>query len=70
MVNLPCSAYCESGKLCLQSHLLVPVSSAREPLCTTRVDEHGDDFRSEANDGPLSAMAVVTDMELTPIGIE
>ena len=33
--RLRASAYCESGKLCLQSHPLVPVSSAREPLCTT-----------------------------------
>ena len=35
--RLRASAYCESGKLCLQSHPLVPVSSAREPLCTTTV---------------------------------
>jgi hypothetical protein len=35
--RLRARAHCESGKLCLQSHLLVPVSSAREPLCTTTV---------------------------------
>jgi hypothetical protein len=35
-----------------------------------RGDEHGDDFSGEANDGPLSAMAVETDMELTPIETE
>jgi hypothetical protein len=33
--RLRARAYCEAGKLCLQSHLLVPVSSAREPLGTT-----------------------------------
>jgi hypothetical protein len=34
--RLRASAYCESGKLCLQYHPLAPVSSAREPLCTTK----------------------------------
>jgi hypothetical protein len=34
-----------------------------------RGDGHGDDFRGEVDDEPLSAMAVETDMELTPIGI-
>jgi hypothetical protein len=33
--RLRASAYCESGDLCLKSHPLVPVSSARDPLCTT-----------------------------------
>jgi hypothetical protein len=43
---------------------------ARDGSDFRRGDEHGDDFRAEADDEPLSAMAVKTDMELNPIGIE
>jgi hypothetical protein len=39
--RLRASAYCESGKLCLQYHPLAPLSSAREPLCTTVVSPAG-----------------------------
>jgi hypothetical protein len=47
-----------------------PEPFARDGSDLRRGDVHGDDFRAEADDEPLSAMAVETDMELTPIGIE
>jgi hypothetical protein len=47
-----------------------PEPFARDGSDLRRGDEHGDDFRAEVDDEPLSAMAVETDMELTPIGIE
>jgi hypothetical protein len=47
-----------------------PEPFARDGSDLGRGDEHGDNFRAEADDEPLSAMAVETDMELTPTGIE